>query len=252
MTRQELNNEIFKKRSCLCVGLDISPVSFEKNKAVIDQTAPYAVAYKPNTAFYESAGWEGWKCLEKTVAYIRKVWPNHFLIADAKRGDIGNTAKEYARTFFERMDFDAVTLSPYMGYDSIEPFLEYKNKWVVLLALTSNPSAEDFQFLSFEKKFLYKHVIDKANTWADNNRIMYVAGATRPNLLRSVREAAPNHFLLIPGVGAQGGSLEEVMKQAKTTEGDILINVSRAIVHSEKGPSEAARAFASSMARFFS
>jgi orotidine-5'-phosphate decarboxylase len=234
------------------VGLDITPVSLEKNKEVIDQTAPFAVAFKPNTAFYEAEGWEGWKCLEQTVAYIRKNWPNHFLIADAKRGDIGNTAAEYARSFFERMDFDAVTLSPYMGYDSVEPFLEYKNKWVILLALTSNPSADDFQLHSRDDTPLYKQVIKKANTWADNNRIMYVAGATRTDLLQAVRAVAPDRFLLIPGIGAQGGSLEEVIQQAKTPDGDILINVSRAIIQAEKGPEEAARAFATSMARFFS
>lgn len=253
MTRQELNREINRKRSCLCVGLDTAPVSFEVNKRIIDQTAPYAVAFKPNTAFYEAAGWEGWRCLEQTVNYLRTAWPDHFLIADAKRGDIGNTAREYARTFFERMDFDAVTLSPYMGYDSVAPFLEYKNKWVILLALTSNPSATDFQlFPGTGDKPLFRQVIDTANTWADNNRIMYVAGATRPEMLCSVREAAPDRFLLIPGIGAQGGSLEKVMQYGKTADGDLLLHVSRAIVQSDQGPAEAARLFAESMVGFFS
>ena len=145
MTRQTLNREIQSRKSCLCVGLDVSPLSLELNKRIIEETAPYSVAFKPNTAFYESSGWQGWKCLEETVSYIRTRYPGHFLIADAKRGDIGNTAREYARTFFERMDFDAVTLSPYLGFDSVAPFLEYKNNWVILLALTSNPSADDFQ-----------------------------------------------------------------------------------------------------------
>ncbi|HOO69677.1 MAG TPA: orotidine-5'-phosphate decarboxylase [Bacteroidales bacterium] len=253
MTRQTLNREIQNKKSCLCVGLDVSPVSLEINKRIIDQTAPYAVAYKPNTAFYESAGWEGWKCLEKTVSYIRSRYPDHFLIADAKRGDIGNTAREYARTFFERMDFDAVTLSPYMGYDSVAPFLEFENKWIILLVLTSNPSATDFQTAEMkEGQSLYRKIIETANTWAGNDRLMYVTGATRGEMIKQVREAAPDRFLLIPGVGTQGGNVEEVMRYAKTQQGDILINVSRAIVQSPEGPGAAARSFAGRMSPFFS
>ncbi len=253
MTRQALNREIHNKKSCLCVGLDVSPVSLELNKRIIDQTAPYAVAYKPNTAFYESAGWEGWKCLEETVSYIRSRYPDHFLIADAKRGDIGNTAREYARTFFERMDFDAVTLSPYLGYDSVAPFLEYNNKWVILLVLTSNPSAGDFQTseLSNGQPF-FRKIIETANTWAGNDRMMYVTGATRGEMIGKVREAAPDRFLLIPGVGMQGGSVEEVMKFAKTDQGDVLINVSRAIIQAPEGPAAAARSFAGIMLPFFS
>ncbi|NLA15708.1 MAG: orotidine-5'-phosphate decarboxylase [Bacteroidales bacterium] len=253
MTRQELNQEINRKRSCLCIGLDAAPVSFEMNKKIIDETANYAVAFKPNVAFYEADGWKGWKILEKTMDYLRSTYPGHFLIADAKRGDIGNTAKEYARTFFERMDFDAITLSPYMGYDSIEPFLEYTQKWVIILALTSNPSATDFQLFSgAENKPLYRHVIDTANTWADNNKIMYVAGATRPHLLQEVRKAAPDRFLLVPGVGAQGGAIEEVMQYGKTQDGDLLINVSRSVIYSDKGFAQAAGLLADSMSRFFS
>ncbi|HPW77744.1 MAG TPA: orotidine-5'-phosphate decarboxylase [Bacteroidales bacterium] len=252
MTSQTLNKEIFRKQSCLCVGLDIFPVSLELNKRIVEETAPYAVAFKPNTAFYEAAGWEGWKCLEETVSYIRSRYPNHFLIADAKRGDIGNTAKEYARAFFERMDFDAVTVSPYMGYDSVAPFLEYKGKWVIVLALTSNPSAVDFQLTPMsDGRPVFRKVIETANSWADRDRIMYVVGATRPDLIAQVREAAPDRFLLIPGVGAQGGSVEEVLRYGKTSRGDILINVSRAIVQSDEGPGAAAKAFASSIARFF-
>ncbi|HHV02760.1 MAG: orotidine-5'-phosphate decarboxylase [Bacteroidales bacterium] len=251
MTRQTLNREIYRKRSCLCVGLDISPVSLDLNKRIVEETAPYAVAFKPNTAFYEAAGWEGWKCLEETVSYIRTRYPDHFLIADAKRGDIGNTAREYARTFFERMDFDAVTVSPYMGYDSVAPFLEYKNKWVALLALTSNPSALDFQLSRMsDGNPVFRKVIETANSWADRDKMMYVVGATRPDMITQVREAAPDRFLLIPGVGAQGGNVEEVMRYAKTSQGDILINVSRAIVQSTEGPGAAAKAFASSIARF--
>lgn len=253
MTRQTLNREIQSRKSCLCVGLDVTPLSLELNKRIIEETAPYSVAFKPNTAFYESSGWQGWKCLEETVSYIRTRYPGHFLIADAKRGDIGNTAREYARTFFERMDFDAVTLSPYLGFDSVAPFLEYKNKWVILLALTSNPSADDFQLRELSDGTpLYRNIIEKANGWADNDRLMYVAGATRPEWVRMVREAAPDRFLLIPGVGTQGGTVEQVIKNGKTKEGDILINVSRAIVHSADGPGAAAKLFAGSISRFFS
>lgn len=235
------------------MGLDLSPVSTVMNKKIIDLTAPYAVAFKTNTAFYESAGWEGWKCLEETVSYIRNRYPDHFLIADAKRGDIGNTAREYARTFFERMDFDAVTLSPYMGYDSAAPFLEYKDKWVILLVLTSNPSAEDFQKSVLSNGMpLYQKIIQTANNWAGNDRIMYVAGATQGEMIGKIREAAPDRFLLIPGVGTQGGSVEEVMKYAKTKQGDVLINVSRSIIQSPDGPGPAARSFAGIMSPFFS
>ncbi|MFA7089338.1 MAG: orotidine-5'-phosphate decarboxylase [Bacteroidales bacterium] len=253
MTRQTLNRKIHDKKSCLCVGLDVSPVSLEMNKKIIDQTAPYAVAYKTNTAFYESAGWEGWKCLEETVSFIRTRYPGHFLIADAKRGDIGNTAREYAMTFFERMDFDAVTLSPYMGFDSVAPFLEYKDKWVILLVLTSNPSAADFQMSELQSGMpLYQKIIQTANTWAGNDRLMYVTGATQGEMIGKVREAAPDRFLLIPGVGTQGGSVEEVMNYAKTRQGDVLINVSRAIIQSPNGPGPAARSFAGIMSPFFS
>ncbi|HBG52881.1 MAG TPA: orotidine-5'-phosphate decarboxylase [Rikenellaceae bacterium] len=253
MTRQTLNHKIHLKGSCLCIGLDMAPVSLEAIRRIVEETAPYCVAFKANTAFFEASGWEGWKCLQETVSYIRTRFPDHFLIADAKRGDIGNTAREYARTFFDRMDFDAVTASPYMGYDSVAPFLEYKNKWVILLTLTSNHSATDFQlFENPEGTPLFRKIIETANTWADRDRLMYVAGATRPEMLHQIRKAAPDRFLLIPGVGIQGGTVEEVMRQAKTTSGDILINVSRAIVQSEDGPGTAAKKFAASIARFFS
>lgn len=253
MNRQTLNRLILEKRSCLCVGLDISSISFEPIRRIVEETAPYCVAFKANTAFFEAHGWKGWKCMEETVSYIRSRFPDHFLIADAKRGDIGNTAVQYARTFFERMDFDAVTLSPYMGYDAVEPFLAYRDKWVILLALTSNTSAADFQFsLTPDGAPLFQKVIEKANTWAGRDKLMYVAGATRPDMLRLVRAMAPDRFLRIPGVGAQGGTVEEVMQHAKTPQGDILINVSRAIVQSEDGPGIAAKEFAGSIARFFS
>ena len=253
MTRQTLNQTIHRKGSCLCVGLDMAPVSFKSICRIVEETAPYCVAYKTNTAFFEASGWEGWKCLEDTVSYIRTRFPDHFLIADAKRGDIGNTAREYARTFFDRMDFDAVTLSPYMGFDSVASFLEYKDKWVILLALTSNHSASDFQFSEGTVGTpLFRKVILTANTWAGSDRLMYVAGATRPQMLQQVRQVAPDRFLLIPGVGTQGGTVEEVMHHAKTTSGDILINVSRAIIQSEAGPGAAAKEFAGSIARFFS
>jgi len=231
----------------------MTPVSLETIHRVVEETAPYCVAFKTNTAFFEATGWEGWKCLEDTVSYIRTRFPDHFLIADAKRGDIGNTAREYARTFFDRMDFDAVTVSPYMGYDSVAPFLGYQDKWVILLTLTSNHSAIDFQLSEIQEgTHLFRKVIETANTWADRDRLMYVAGATRPEMLHQVRQAAPDRFLLIPGVGTQGGTVEEVIRHAKTTSGDILINVSRAIVQSEDGPGAAAKEFARSIARFFS
>lgn len=251
MTLRTLSEQIGLKHSCLCVGLDTASASFTFNKEVIDATAPYAVAYKPNVAFYEAGGSEGWKCLEKTVSYIRSHYPEHFVIADAKRGDIGNTAVQYARAFFEHMDCHAVTMAPYMGYDSIAPFLEYEGKWIILLVLTSNPSASDFETLTLsDGRPLYRKVIETANTWAGPQKIMYVAGATRSLVLEEIRQAAPDHFLLVPGVGAQGGSVEEVFRYGKNSQGGLLINVSRGIVQSPLGPETAARNYAQEFAKY--
>jgi len=248
MTYKELYNLIKKKQSFLCVGLDTDinklpsfllkeedPV-YAFNKAIIDATLPYAVAYKPNLAFYESMGTEGWNSLEKTVKYLRSLNEPLFLIADAKRGDIGNTSAMYARTFFETMDFDAVTLSPYMGADTVTPFLSYQDKFVILLALTSNHSAEDFQYFeNRDGKKLYEQVIDTSTEWADKNRMMYVVGATKANALSNIRKIIPDNFLLIPGVGAQGGSLSEVSKYGMNSNCGLLVNSSRGIIYASTG-----------------
>lgn len=242
MTRKELIERIRSKKSFLCVGLDSDlekipsfllefddPI-FEFNKRVIDATKDHCVAYKPNIAFYECLGSKGWDSLKKTIDYIPKT---HFSIADAKRGDIGNTSKMYAKTFFEYMDFDSVTVAPYMGEDSVAPFLEFENKWVILLGLTSNKGAKDFQFfMNKEGRSLFEEVISKAQHWGSPENLMFVAGATRGDDLVSARECAKDHFLLVPGVGAQGGSLEEVYKYA-SLENDIglLVNSSRGIIY---------------------
>ena len=242
MTRKELVEQIISKKSYLCVGLDTDlakipkflldfddPI-FEFNKRVVDATKDYCVAYKPNIAFYECLGSKGWDSLKKTIEYIPKT---HFSIADAKRGDIGNTSKMYAKTFFEYMDFDSVTVVPYMGEDSVTPFLEFNNKWVILLALTSNTGSQDFQlFKNDSGTQLFEKVISKAQEWGTPDNLMYVAGATRGEDLKKVREAAGEHFLLVPGVGAQGGSLEEVTKFA-SIENDcgLLVNSSRGIIY---------------------
>ena len=246
MTRKELIASIQRKRSFLCVGLDTDlkkvpahllqeedPV-FAFNKAIIDATAPYCVAYKPNLAFYESMGVKGWIAFEKTVAYLRENYPDQFIIADAKRGDIGNTSAMYARTFFEEMDLDAVTVAPYMGEDSVTPFIGYEGKWVILLALTSNKGSHDFQLTEdAQGEKLFEKVLRKSQEWAGNDQMMYVVGATQGKAFEDIRRIAPNHFLLVPGIGAQGGSLEEVCKYGMTSECGLIVNSSRAIIYAD-------------------
>ena len=246
MTRKELIASIQRKRSFLCVGLDTDlkkvpahllqeedPV-FAFNKAIIDATAPYCVAYKPNLAFYESMGVKGWIAFEKTVAYLRENYPDQFIIADAKRGDIGNTSAMYARTFFEEIDLDAVTVAPYMGEDSVTPFLGYEGKWVILLALTSNKGSHDFQLTEdAQGEKLFEKVLRKSQEWAGNDQMMYVVGATQGKAFEDIRRIAPNHFLLVPGIGAQGGSLEEVCKYGMTSECGLIVNSSRAIIYAD-------------------
>lgn len=246
MTRKELIASIQRKRSFLCVGLDTDlkkvpahllqeedPV-FAFNKAIIDATAPYCVAYKPNLAFYESMGVKGWIAFEKTVSYLRENYPDQFIIADAKRGDIGNTSAMYARTFFEEMDLDAVTVAPYMGEDSVTPFLGYEGKWVILLALTSNKGSHDFQLTEdAQGEKLFEKVLRKSQKWAGNDQMMYVVGATQGKAFEDIRRIAPNHFLLVPGIGAQGGSLEEVCKYGMTSECGLIVNSSRAIIYAD-------------------
>lgn len=237
MTREELVEQIRKKQSFLCVGLDSDmsripshilemqdPV-FEFNKRIIDATKDYAVAYKPNLAFYECLGSKGWESLQKTMEYIPE---DIFTIADAKRGDIGNTSKKYAEAFFNDLNFDAITVSPYMGEDAILPYLDYPGKWVIVLAATSNKGALDFQFTG--SPALYEQVLQKANSWGTNENIMFVVGATRPEVFDKVRELVPDHFLLVPGVGAQGGSLEEVVEHGGNGEVGLLVNSSRGII----------------------
>ena len=207
---------------------------FAFNKAIIDATAPYCVAYKPNLAFYESMGVKGWIAFEKTVAYLRENYPDQFIIADAKRGDIGNTSAMYARTFFEEMDLDAVTVAPYMGEDSVTPFLGYEGKWVILLALTSNKGSHDFQLTEdAQGEKLFEKVLRKSQEWAGNDQMMYVVGATQGKAFEDIRRIAPNHFLLVPGIGAQGGSLEEVCKYGMTSECGLIVNSSRAIIYAD-------------------
>lgn len=248
MTRQELVKNILDTRSFLCVGLDTDikkipkhllsepdPV-FAFNKAIVDATADSCVAYKPNIAFYESAGIAGMEALRKTVEYIRKNYPRHFLIADAKRGDIGNTSKMYASAFFESMDFDSITVAPYMGSDSVKPFLDYDGKWVILLALTSNPGSHDFQFVEDKTGTpLWRRVIETSQNWAGDDKMMYVVGATQGRMFEDIRLAAPTSFLLVPGVGAQGGSLEEVCRYGMTDEVGLLVNSSRGIIYASQG-----------------
>ena len=246
MTRKELIASIQRKRSFLCVGLDTDlkkvpahllqeedPV-FAFNKAIIDATAPYCVAYKPNLAFYESMGVKGWIAFEKTVSYLRENYPDQFIIADAKRGDIGNTSAMYARTFFEEIDLDAVTVAPYMGEDSVTPFLGYEGKWVILLALTSNKGSHDFQLTEdAQGEKLFEKVLRKSQEWAGNDQMMYVVGATQGKAFEDIRRIAPNHFLLVPGIGAQGGLLEEVCKYGMTSECGLIVNSSRAIIYAD-------------------
>lgn len=252
MTRNELINQIKQKKSFLCIGLDTDinkipkhlldstdPI-FEFNKQIIDSTKDLCVAYKPNTAFYESLGSKGWESLQKTIEYI----PNNiFTIADAKRGDIGNTSKMYASAFFENMNFDSVTVVPYMGEDSVKPFLEFDNKWVILLALTSNKGADDFQFFTNEEGKLFEKVLSKSKEWGNKENLMYVVGATRPEMFTDIRKIAADNFLLVPGVGAQGGELSEVCKYGMTKDCGLLINSSRGIIYAAKDENfaEAAR-----------
>lgn len=246
MTRQELFEQIKAKRSFLCVGLDtdvrkIDGGQFEFNRKIIDDTARYAVCYKPNLAFYEENGSEGWDDFVCTCAYIRERYPEIFIIADAKRGDIGNTAQLYARAFFEAGLVDAVTLSPYMGRESVEPFLGYDGRWAIVLALTSNPSAADFETQELANgKRLYEQVLETASTWGTTENTMFVVGATQAAELASIRRIVPNHFLLVPGVGAQGGSLAEVAKHGMNKSCGLLVNSSRGIIYAPD-PAAAAR-----------
>lgn len=254
MTREQLFENIMRKRSFLCVGLDTDvrklpkhlvereameegfDAVFEFNKAIIDATAEYCIAYKPNLAFYEAQGVKGWVAFERTVRYIRENYPDQFIIADAKRGDIGNTSQLYARTFFEEMDVDAVTVAPYMGEDSVTPFLGYEGKWVILLALTSNKGSFDFQLTEDKDGVrLFERVITRSQQWVEqsDDALMYVVGATRGEMFKDIRKVAPNAFLLVPGVGAQGGSLEEVCRYGMTDQCGLIVNSSRAIIYAD-------------------
>lgn len=267
MTKQELIRNIKTKRSFLCVGLDTDlkkvpahllneedPI-FAFNKAIIDATAAYCVAYKPNLAFYEAFGVKGLMAFEKTVKYIQENYPDQFIIADAKRGDIGNTSAMYARTFFEEYNLDSVTVAPYMGEDSVTPFLGYDGKWVILLALTSNKGSHDFQLTeSTDGEKLFQKVLRKSQEWAGNDQMMYVVGATQGQAFEEIRKIVPNHFLLVPGVGAQGGSLSEVCKYGMTQDCCLLVNSSRAIIYADNtenfanAAAEAAKAVQEEMA----
>ena len=243
MTTQQLIDQIKKKKSFLCVGLDVDlnkipqhllqtedPI-FEFNKAIIDATHHLCVAYKPNIAFFEAYGLKGWQALEKTINYINKNHPEIFTIADAKRGDIGNTSTMYAKAFFEDLAFDSVTIAPYMGKDSVEPFLAFKDKHTILLALTSNQGAFDFQTKLVDGKELYKQVLETSKTYANSENLMYVVGATKAEYLSEIRKIIPNSFLLVPGVGAQGGNLQDVCKYGMTKDVGLLINSSRGIIY---------------------
>ena len=248
MKRTELVENIRRKGSFLCVGLDPDIKKIPQhllteenpllafNKAIIDATAQYAVAYKPNLAFYESLGVEGWIALEETVKYIKEKYPDQFIIADAKRGDIGNTSQLYARSFFEHLDVDAITVAPYMGEDSVTPFLGYEGKWVILLALTSNKGSHDFQLIEDkEGKRIFEHVLETSAKWASSDEMMYVVGATQGAMFQDIRKVSPNSFLLVPGVGAQGGSLEEVAKYGMIEDCGLLVNSSRGIIYASNG-----------------
>jgi orotidine-5'-phosphate decarboxylase len=252
MTRRILIEQIKQKRSYLCVGLDTDITKlpkhlqshpdaiFEFNKAIIDATKDLCVSYKINTAFYEALGLKGWEAMEKTVAYIPK---EHFKIADAKRGDIGNTSSQYAKAFFETMNFDAITVAPYMGEDSVRPFLEYENKWAIVLGLTSNKGANDFEMLKLisennhqlRPEFLYEHVLKTVSKWGNPENLMFVTGATQATEFENIRSIIPDHFLLVPGVGFQGGSLEDVSKHGMNKDCGLLVNASRAIIFAGGG-----------------
>jgi len=243
MTTQQLTAQIRKKSSFLCIGLDVDlnkipkhllaledPI-FAFNKAIIESTHHLCVAYKPNTAFYEAYGIKGWQALEKTIKYLNKNHPEIFTIADAKRGDIGNTSTMYAKAFFKDLAFDSVTVAPYMGKDSVEPFLAFKNKYTIMLALTSNTGAFDFQTKTVEGKELYKHILETSKLWKNSKNLMYVVGATKAEYFSSIRKIIPNSFLLVPGVGAQGGNLQEVCKYGMNENVGLLINSSRGIIY---------------------
>jgi orotidine-5'-phosphate decarboxylase len=260
MTRQQLVEQIFLKKTYLCVGLDTDitkipkhllpapdPI-FEFNKQIIDATKNFCVAYKINTAFYEAEGLKGWEAMEKTVNYIPS---SHFKIADAKRGDIGNTSSQYAKAFFDTLNFDAITVAPYMGADSVKPFLEYENKWAIVLGLTSNPGSADFELQKMithievldegmhtrkqEERYLYQTVLQTVSTWGNDNNLMFVIGATQADEFITIRKITPNHFYLVPGVGAQGGSLKEISKKAMTKDCGLLVNASRAVIYASGG-----------------
>lgn len=247
MNRQQLFEQIKQKKTFLCVGLDTDikkipeflqndpDAIFKFNKAIIDATEPYCIAYKPNLAFYESLGVEGWVAFEKTVKYIREQYPNQFIIADAKRGDIGNTSQLYARSFFEHLDLDAVTVAPYMGEDSVKPFLGYEGKWVICLALTSNKGSHDFQLTTCDgtSERLFEKVLRTAQTWGTPDQMMFVVGATQGQLFEDIRKVAPESFLLVPGIGAQGGSLQEVVKYGMNSQCGLIVNSSRAIIYAD-------------------
>lgn len=246
MNKQQLFKNIQKKQSFLCVGLDTDikkipqhllatedPI-FEFNKAIVDATADFCVAYKPNLAFYESLGVKGLIAFEKTAEYIRTNYPDQFIIADAKRGDIGNTSEMYARSFFDHMNMDAVTVAPYMGEDSVKPFLIYPEKWVIVLALTSNKGSHDFQFMEdINGERLFEKVLKTSQNWATDEQMMYVVGATQGKMFLDIRKHVPNHFLLVPGVGAQGGSLKEVAEYGMNDQCGLLVNSSRAIIYAD-------------------
>lgn len=247
MNKQQLFENIKRKKSFLCVGLDTDikkipehllkeedPI-FAFNKAIIDATAPYCIAFKPNLAFYESMGVKGWISFEKTIQYLKQNYPDQFIIADAKRGDIGNTSAMYARTFFDELDIDSVTVAPYMGEDSVTPFLTYPNKWVILLALTSNKGSHDFQLMEdTQGERLFEKVLKTSQNWGNEENMMYVVGATQGSMFQDIRKLVPNHFLLVPGIGAQGGSLEEVCHYGMNATCGLIVNSSRAIIYADK------------------
>ena len=255
MNRQQLFENIQRKQSFLCVGLDTDikkipqhllaeedPI-FAFNEAIIDATAPYCIAYKPNLAFYESMGVKGWTAFEKTVSYLNSHYPDQFIIADAKRGDIGNTSAMYARTFFEEMQLDALTVAPYMGEDSVTPFLGYDGKWVILLALTSNKGSHDFQLTEDRNgERLFEKVLRKSQEWGNADNMMYVVGATQGRMFEDIRKIVPDHFLLVPGIGAQGGSLEEVCRYGMNSTCGLIVNSSRAIIYTDASENFAATA----------